>query len=221
MSVKMMVGSEKAGNPGVTTVYNYFGHEFDRVLHAYDCPDRNKYGMGDGCVGHRCSYAGPLYLEETHVGLVLGIGERNGYNDSDFYATVWNPAKGCPETFEYASTRGWSYPNSAVVDATPEVRAAYEAYLAVKADEARKEREAVEANTPRMGKLVRVVRGRKVAVGTVGRIFWMGEAQKYSPSRWAKSTTKIGIALDDTKDARGRYANVAWTYAENVEVVAA
>ena len=38
---------------------------------------------------------------------------------------------------------------------------------------------------------------------------------------WVKPVTKIGIALDDTKDTRGRYANVVWTYVENVEVIAA
>ena len=220
MSVKMMVGLERAGNPGVVTVYNFPGHEFNRVRHDYNCPNRNKPDMDEGCVGHRCSYYGPLYIEETRVGLVLSIGERNGYDDSDFYATVWNPVKGCPECVEYASTRGWSNPNSATPDATPEVRADYEAWSKAQAEEARKRQAEIEAKTPSIGKLVKVVRGRKVAVGTIGRIFWMGEDTKYSSSRWAKSTTKIGIALDDAKDARGRYANVAWTYAENVEVVA-
>lgn len=68
---------------------------------------------------------------------------------------------------------------------------------------------------------MRVVKGNKVAIGTEGVIFWLGNTQKYGPSRWAKTVTKIGIALDDTKDARGRYANVVWTYIQNVEVVAA
>ena len=192
MSITRMVGADKAGQPNVV--------------------------VNNGAVFQTKD---PIYLETTHVGLVLWVGEHNFHDDSDFYAIVWNPIKGCPEEIEYATTRAWTYPNHAFVDATPEVKAAYQAYLGVEAEKARLERITIEAKTPGIGKKVRVVKGNKVAVGTEGVIFWVGLAKKYGPSRWVKPVTKIGIALDDTKDARGRYANVVWTYIDNVEVIAA
>jgi hypothetical protein len=64
-----------------------------------------------------------IYIRETHVGLTLSLHESNGYNDSDFYAHVWNPREQKIETITYATTRGWSYPcYNAVVDATDDVR---------------------------------------------------------------------------------------------------
>jgi hypothetical protein len=70
-----------------------------------------------------------LWLYDTHVGFCLEDRERNGYNDSDFYMVVWNPETNKPESIEFASTRGWSYPCLAShVDASEEVRAKYDAY---------------------------------------------------------------------------------------------
>lgn len=66
----------------------------------------------------------------TNVGLCLRDYERNGYDDSDFHMIVWNPSTEAPEDICFASTRGWSYPcYGSSVDATPEVKAAYQAYL--------------------------------------------------------------------------------------------
>lgn len=71
-----------------------------------------------------------IALYETHHGLCISEHERNGYDDSDFYMTVWNPEKGEPEHIEFASTRGWSYPcYGSFADATPEVRAEYDTYI--------------------------------------------------------------------------------------------
>jgi hypothetical protein len=83
------------------------------------------YGGEDG----KC-----LVTWETHKGLCIQDKEMNGYNDSDFYMLVWNPEKQAPEEILYASTRGWTYPAmGSYVDATPEVMAAYNAYLANRA----------------------------------------------------------------------------------------
>lgn len=115
------------------------------------------------------------------------------------------------------------------VDATAEQIQAYKNKvvaddLAAKARAAEMAAE-LEAKTPRKGKMVEVVRGRKVPVGTRGIIFWMQE-MTFSPRfnngyRKGPDTVKIGIALDDQKDAKGRYTNVVWTYQANVEVVRA
>jgi hypothetical protein len=166
----------------------------------------------------------PLYMQTTHRGLVLGTYERNGYDDSDFIAVVWNPNAGKPEDIEYASTRGWSYPCHAEIDAPPGIMAAYQDYLNEERDRQTRLLQAREASIPKVGKHVKVVRGRKVPLGTEGIIFWMKD-QYFSPRfrngyrRNGPDSIKIGIALDETRDARGRYANVVWTYAANVEVL--
>lgn len=125
------------------------------------------------------SSAGTLFLETTHHGLVLSTHERNGRDDSDFIAVVWNAEKGEPQSIEYASTRGWSYSNHAEVDATPETLAAVAAYRAEQARQTERQRIAHEAKTPCTGKLVRVVSGRKIPVGTEGTVFWFGKAREF------------------------------------------
>jgi len=148
-----------------------------------------------------------LWLYETHHGLCIRDYERNGYNDSDWYMVVWNEEKGGPETIEFASTRGWSYPcYGSKPDATPEVLAKYQAWEA----EAERKYQAAQAEkrakTPARGKTLKVVKGRKVPIGTVGVCIWTGAA-RYG----YKVTERVGI-----KDASG---NVHWTAMSNVEVV--
>ena len=70
-----------------------------------------------------------IYLHETYVGCVIYLGEHNGYHDSDFYAIVWDDENEKAKKVEYASTRGWSYPNYATfADATEEVLEKYAAW---------------------------------------------------------------------------------------------
>lgn len=107
-----------------------------------------------------------------------------------------------------------SYNFEAKVDASPEQLQAYQDKLT--ADRIAELNRSIERNrlqeakTLRNGKTVKVVRGRKVKIGTQGLLFWMGD------SPWGK---KVGIALSDKKDEKNRYSDVAWTYAANVEVV--
>lgn len=116
---------------------------------------------------------GPLYMKETHRGLVLSTGEYNGYDDSDFYALVWNPEKKCAERETYATTRGWTYPNGATVDATPEVIQAYKDWQKEQAESYAREQAEIEAKNPTKGKKVKVIGGRKHK-GEEGIIFWRG-----------------------------------------------
>ena len=161
---------------------------------------------------------------ESHIGQVVETGrfeyQMSDYSEFGRYAIVLK-ADG---TYEHIN----GYDLQATVDATPEqvqahrdhqVAVAAAAVAKVQADAA-----ALEARTPRQGKKVRVVRGRKVPKGTEGVIFWTQE-QVFSPRfqngyRHGPDSVKIGIALDDTRNARGWYANVVWTYMANVEVVA-
>jgi len=147
-------------------------------------------------------YDGPLYMQTRFEGLVLADRERNGYDDSDFYAVVWDVNKDCPVEVEYGTTRFWTYPNHCTVDATPEIRAKYEAWRAEQERQAREAARAREAATPRPGRTLRVVKGRKVPVGTVGECFWTGNGN------WGP---RVGL-----RDAEG---NTHWTALSNVEVV--
>lgn len=193
-----------AGATNIEKISNYPGHEEGLVNHTcYDCLHKNdpdfKFKFGPGCVN--CWAYGALYMETSYEGKVLALGEYNGYDDSDFYAVVWTGAG--TKRVTYATTRGWTYPNNAWVDATPEVMAAYTAYCEeVRKVEAAK-RAAAEAAKPAKGKTLKVVKGRKVPVGTTGVCIWVG-AGTYG--------TRVGI-----KDAAG---DVHWTAESNVEVVA-
>jgi hypothetical protein len=185
MAIRMMTGKENANLPNVETVTDYHGHETWRIVHDYHCPHyRDQIGFvrefAADCKPHDpankifgCRTYDPLYMMTTHVGLVLETREWNGYDDSDFYAIVWNEEKGESERVDYASTRGWTYPNGAKVDATPEVREKYEAYMRRLRDAARQAAADEEARRPCRGKQVKVVRGRK-HYGQTGRIFWQG-----------------------------------------------
>jgi hypothetical protein len=72
-----------------------------------------------------------IWLYDTHVGYCLEDREINGYDDSDWYMIVWNPVEGKTEQVVFASTCGWTYPcYCSRPDATPEVRAAADAWIA-------------------------------------------------------------------------------------------
>ena len=58
----------------------------------------------------------PIYVRKTHAGRVLETYERNGYDDSDFYAVVFDEDNCGFSHVEYATTRGWTYANGATVD---------------------------------------------------------------------------------------------------------
>lgn len=136
--------------------------------------------------------------ETTFEGAVLETRERNGYDDSDFYAIVWDGEK--ITTVDYASTRFWTYHNTAEVDATDSVKAAARAWLRKHA--ARQYELSQRSRAASHGDTVRVTKGRKVPVGTEGKVFWIGE------KRWG---TRVGF-----KDADGE---AHWTAADNVEVI--
>jgi hypothetical protein len=122
-------------------------------------------------------YSPLVWLCETHHGLCIHEREINSYNDSDFLMLVWNEDKQAPESIEFASTRGWSYPCYASrPDATPDVLAKYEAYQANLARLNQQAREERLARIPAKGKTIKVVKGRKVAIGTSGLCIWTGRS---------------------------------------------
>lgn len=155
----------------------------------------------------------------SHVGLVIRIWTDPSVRImSDVwapivYATVWDEER--QETTEYTlelhDSCGGVYA-SAEVDATPEVLVKYEAYKARKELDRQEsarlkeiERFEIEHNKVERGKRMMVTRGRKVAKGTTGKVFWLGV------DHWGN--TKAGLALSDERDSRGRYSDVVWVNA--------
>lgn len=121
-----------------------------------------------------------IWLWDTHVGLCISDRERNGYDDSDFFMLVWDQEAGKPEEIMFATTRGWSYPSyGSQPDATPEVRALYDAWHVKQIEADRLRRAEREAAVPRKDRRVvvttAVTRGKnKVEAGVTGTVFWFG-----------------------------------------------
>lgn len=104
----------------------------------------------------------------------------------DFYAIVWT-GTGTSRIFLHSNFELQDTAARATVDATPDVLTAYHAWRAEQvrvACEAQQLRARAQANeaaqerltTPRMGYPARVVKGRKVPVGTDGTITWEGDS---------------------------------------------
>lgn len=117
--------------------------------------------------------------EVEYVGATLSTYERNGYDDSDFYAICWDEEKNALVDVEYDTTRcgggGW-----AKVDATKDVlRKAFRHCV----NNARNHFDSVyneaQAKKVKVGDTVVVMRGRKVPIGTTATCFWVGSRKNY------------------------------------------
>ena len=136
----------------------------------------------------------PGEFEEVFKGACLYEREMNGYHDSDFYMVCWDDEAGKPVERMVGTTR-FPYSVKAVVDASSEVVEKFEAYnkrIAV----------AKENAIVRVGKMVKVVRGRKIPKGIVGKVFWVGVC-KFSGKLRAgvelEDGSKVFIAGDNVK----------------------
>lgn len=163
-----------------------------------------------GKAGHRST---PDDYRIEYEGAVLQTFERNGYDDSDFYAIVYDEATDSIKHVCYATTRGWTYANYATVDATPEVlakaqRAAYEADVRVA-----QMQDEWNSTTIAKGKQVAVVgtgknedrprrwKGEIIEAGTEGTVFWIG-VDSFRSSRWHTSY-RLGVELADGRKVFG------------------
>lgn len=124
---------------------------------------------GSGCTfetknsGRRCG--DPV---ESFAGAVLDVFEVNGYDDSDFYAVVYDAEADAVRHVCYASTRGWTYHNGASVDATAETIAAALAWYRPQWRTWRLARLADEAAEVKPGRLVRSTTTRGKNKGVTG-----------------------------------------------------
>ena len=121
-----------------------------------------------------------MFVKDTHVGCVLSTYEKNGYDDSDFYAIVWEESNGSGfvQHIQYATTRFWTYAASANRDATPEVIAKARAFEQRCREDADNRLREIQDASPKNGDVVMIngyKRGRKVELnGQEAMIFWIG-----------------------------------------------
>ena len=141
----------------------------------------------------------------TYDGAVLATRERNYYNDSDFYAIVWDEEKQVVKSVEYATTR-FGGGGDAGVDATPEVIEKAKAYFApliakntIDADQAGYEKRVKEFKTFHTGtqvKVTRTIKSRKQGVipeGFTGVLVWQGAGYAYhDPPQYGVKNTETG-----------------------------
>ena len=154
-----------------------------------------------------CGWGERLYLR-AYPGAVIYTFEHNSHEDSDFMAVVWSFERQRVEVRTYASTRYYSYDHQAVVDATPEVKELARAWAEARLLEKLRKEAISQASELRPGCQARVVRGRDV--GKAGRVFWMRKERHY---------TRVGLALSEERGPDGRFRDVIWTYAANLEVI--
>ena len=126
--------------------------------------------------------------QQSHAGAVLDTYEHNGYDDSDFFAVIWDGER--VSAREYASTRGWTYHNGASVDATAQVQAAALAWYRRRLVPHLLEIEQAGTTAPRVGRHVRSLTRRGKNVGITGEVRWIG------PDRYARDGgERVGIAI--------------------------
>src|SRR5262245_27092113 len=114
-------------------------------------------------------------VTERFKGAVIADRERNFHDDSDFYVVAWDEAAGKLVTHEYATTRFSCIGCGASVDATEEVLAKANAWAYAEMKPLAWSRYVKSLKTPEKGDTVKVVKGRKVPVGTTGTLFWIGQ----------------------------------------------
>jgi len=132
-------------------------------------------------------------IETRYVGRVISKREMNGYDDSDFYAYVQKD-DGTFAEIQYATTRGWTYLNTAGVDATPEVIDAYTVWRQELQDSLNATIVEFDKRVVQVGDDVKVEGGRKYD-GRSGTVGWVG-VDRYKTNRWS-TRYRVGIDPDD------------------------
>jgi hypothetical protein len=163
-----------------------------------------------------------------HVGLVVAKRFTVERIMSDVYASVytaivWNQSESKFESVRYADSEFSGVWDASIceVDAPAELIAQYEeserqrkeaieaAIIARRAEEAA-QRVMDERRRIVNGKTVKVVKGRKVPVGTTGIVFW---------TKYDTYGLRCGIRTSDEKDNRGNWKDVVWVDAKNCAVL--
>jgi hypothetical protein len=132
------------------------------------------------------------HYEQLHTGLVVAVREENGYNDSDWYATVYDEEKDTFFEVLVGTTRCY-FLGGHEIDASDEIKQKWNDLMKKQA----REREAAYYLAKRMkvgeGKTVEFVKGRKIPIGTKGVVTWLG-IDKYDPR---KEKLRVGVKLEN------------------------
>ena len=129
------------------------------------------------------------------AGCVFYAGEHNHYDDSDFYALVWDEASQSVLEVEYGSTR-YGDCGKATVDITLQnLRKVYRFYYNQCRDFFDNAANPAQAKKVLVDDAVLVTRGRKIPKGTIGKAFWVGTRYNYY-SR--KNESRVGIEISET-----------------------
>lgn len=152
---------------------------------------------GESGINQIESSYGPRYTETLYTGRVVGTGSTYiGDGESTYWAVVAE-RDGSFEQVWYGSDR--SSLGRAAIDAPPALLAAWADENTRRAAERAREYAVYQAErdqaaaaeyarTPRVGSIVRVVRGRKVPIGIEANVFWVGD------SNWGP---RVGIELSE------------------------
>jgi hypothetical protein len=136
----------------------------------------------------------------THEGLVTGFTThwQDSMQITTTYALVWNSETKRNDTVYLRDDYSPTWAAKAEIDACPEVLAEIQAIE----EQADKQREYARQHRVDKGRMITVVRGRKLPKGLTGICIWIGSSQ-YGE--------RVGL-----KDSSG---NVHWTARTNVETV--
>lgn len=134
--------------------------------------------------------------EPKYEGCVFHTYERNGYHDSDWYAMCWDEGKQEVVTVNYDTTRCGGG-GRADIDITDEnLRKVYRFYKKGATAWFDGICNPQQAKMIRVGDTIRVIRGRKVRKGTIGKVFWKGACYNTYTYRYED---RIGIEVDGQK----------------------
>lgn len=137
-----------------------------------------------------------LYQFEYAHGMVVGEFERNGYDDSDFFAIVFNPELNIESAIPYASTRYSSLGCHATIDASDEVKAAWMAF--------RKEREE-RVRAERLESIRKETEEQKAKMLAAGVSELAADRFAERSSRWSKDYREACLVLLKTKNFRSSF----------------
>ena len=136
-------------------------------------------------ISRQGSPGNPVFFKIGHIGKVVGLHDAYiGDGDSAYYAVVY--MNGTFKSVNVGST--YDYPRGyGEVDAPPALIERWRKYEAAQREKRRaaaakiaaeqeKRRVAYELTQPHRGATVQVVKGRKVPIGFVGRVTWLGDS---------------------------------------------
>jgi len=152
-------------------------------------PDDYKPKKGERVETRDSVGGGKTKVAISYEGAVLSTREINGYNDSDFYAMVWDEKEQEVKRIDYATTRGWTYDNNARVDATPEVIEKAQRRMVERFKEDFKRKFKRDSKKLQIGKEVTTPDGE-------GKVFWIGKARRY---RYDVATERVGVIKEGKK----------------------